>query len=69
VLSAADDEAVKGFLDGRIGFTEIEETVDRALQAHVVTACPTVEDVMAADEQTRAYVAQSLKQERRRALG
>jgi 1-deoxy-D-xylulose-5-phosphate reductoisomerase len=60
VLSAADDEAVKGFLEGNIRFTEIAETVDRALQCHVVTTSPTLEAVIAADHHTRAQVRELL---------
>jgi 1-deoxy-D-xylulose-5-phosphate reductoisomerase len=67
VLSAADDEAVKAFLDGRIGFTEIVGTVDGALQAHRPIAHPTIQDIVATDENTRMFVAQSLRLERHRA--
>jgi 1-deoxy-D-xylulose-5-phosphate reductoisomerase len=67
VLSAADDVAVKAFLDGRIGFTEIDRTVDRALQAHRLISEPTLEDIITVDEQTRTFVGQSLRGERHRA--
>jgi len=60
VLSAADDVAVRFFLDGRIPFTGIAETVDRALQAHECNAQPTLEEIVEVDAQTRAFLEQSV---------
>lgn len=56
VLSAADDVAVKLFLDGKISFTEIPNLIDRALQTHERVTAPTVEEILAIDEQTRRLV-------------
>jgi 1-deoxy-D-xylulose-5-phosphate reductoisomerase len=56
VLSAADDEAVKGFLDGRISFTEIPIMVDRAMQAHRPIARPSLEEILMADAEARLAV-------------
>lgn len=60
VLSAADDEAVRLFLDRRIGFTEIHRRVDEALQRHQSTANPTLHDVLEADAWARRHVTLSL---------
>ncbi len=65
VLSAADDEAVSGFLAGRIGFTDIAVCVDRALQGHVPIPVPTLGDVIDVDRRTRDYVASTFEVNRR----
>jgi 1-deoxy-D-xylulose-5-phosphate reductoisomerase len=60
VLSAADDEAVRLFLDRRIGFTEIDRRVDEALQRHESIPNPTLHDVLEADAWARRHVTLSL---------
>ena len=63
VLSAANEEAVGAFLDGRIGFLDIVEVVEEVLDAHHVQEAPELADVLAADrwarEETRHCLAQS----------
>jgi 1-deoxy-D-xylulose-5-phosphate reductoisomerase len=54
VLSAADDIAVQAFLDHAIAFNEISKIVDRALQEHHPIARPSFEEIVDADERTRA---------------
>jgi 1-deoxy-D-xylulose-5-phosphate reductoisomerase len=54
VLSAADDVAVKSFLDGRLAFTGIAEVVDRALQQHQCIPHPSLDEIIAVDAETRA---------------
>jgi 1-deoxy-D-xylulose-5-phosphate reductoisomerase len=65
VLSAADDEAVKGFLDGRIAFNEIPITVERAMREHRTIAQPGLDEILAADAEARrsvtAYISQSVR--------
>ena len=56
VLSAADDEAVKGFLEGRIAFNEIPAFVERAMEAHRSISRPTLEDILLADAEARQSV-------------
>ena len=56
VLSAANETAVAMFLDERIGFTMIAETVREAMTAHTTMQVRTVEDVLAADEWARRFV-------------
>jgi 1-deoxy-D-xylulose-5-phosphate reductoisomerase len=62
VLSASDDEAVQSFLDGRIAFNEIPESVDRAMQAHQPIARPTLDEILAADAEARFSVTGRLGQ-------
>jgi 1-deoxy-D-xylulose-5-phosphate reductoisomerase len=53
VLSAANEVAVQMFLDGRISFSGIWETIETVLSKHSVTADPTMDDVIAADTWAR----------------
>ncbi len=67
VLSAADEIAVERFLAGEIAFTEIAEVVDRAIQAHQPIARPTIDDVLAVDQDVRHDVGSRLSRGTRRA--
>jgi 1-deoxy-D-xylulose-5-phosphate reductoisomerase len=53
VLSAANEEAVEAFLDGRIGFLDIARTVERVLDAHEPPTGLSMEMVFAADRWAR----------------
>lgn len=54
VLNAADEIAVRAFLDRRIGFTSIPIVVERTLEEVESRPVATVEDVMAVDAEARA---------------
>ncbi len=56
VLCAADEVAVELFLSQRIKFTDIANLVKQALEHHQAVACPTVEEIMAADNWARRKV-------------
>jgi len=53
VLSAANEEAVQAFLDGRVRFTDIARLVGMVLDSHELQADPTFEAAMAADRWAR----------------
>ncbi len=53
VLSAADEAAVTGFLEGRLKFTEIVECVERILDLHTPVKEPDLEQVLEAAEWAR----------------
>jgi len=53
VLSAANEVAVQKFLDGKISFSGIWETIESVINEHSVTADPTMDDVIAADSWAR----------------
>lgn len=61
ILNAANEIAVAAFLDGRIGYLDISETVDAALERATTTSVATLDDVMAVDTEARhaarSYVA------------
>jgi 1-deoxy-D-xylulose-5-phosphate reductoisomerase len=56
LLNAANEVAVERFLNEQIGFTDIPRAVDRALEELPVHATPTLDDLVAADEQARRFV-------------
>ena len=53
VLCAADEVAVELFLQGKIRFTDIATIVSKALEQHQSVTQPSIEEILAADEQTR----------------
>ena len=54
-LNAANEVAVRAFLDERIAFTDIISIVEEVAAAHVPRDAATVEAVLAADEDARAH--------------
>lgn len=53
VLNAADEEAVEGFLKGKIGFTAIYKVVEKIVRRHKIVASATIADILAADAWAR----------------
>jgi 1-deoxy-D-xylulose-5-phosphate reductoisomerase len=53
VFNAANEVAVEAFVNRRITFPEITETVRRAMDRHSVVAHPTLEQILEADAWTR----------------
>lgn len=64
VLNAANEVAVHGFLDHRIGFLDIVDTVERVLERHERVAHPSLEELLSADDWARRQ-AEGFLQERR----
>ena len=58
VLNAANEVAVRLFLDGAIGFMDIPRVVERALASCQVVQAPSLEDIIAADAWARSAVTQ-----------
>lgn len=57
-LNAADEVAVRAFLDGHIGFTDIPRLVEWALTAHHSIPRPSLDDILQVDHSVREEVAQ-----------
>jgi 1-deoxy-D-xylulose-5-phosphate reductoisomerase len=53
VFNAANEVAVARFLRGEIGFLQIEDVVERALQQHAIVADPGLEAILEADAWAR----------------
>ena len=56
VLNAANEVAVKAFLDRRLGFVAITETIERALNAYPHRALDSIEECVAVDADARRSV-------------
>ena len=61
VLNAANEEAVAAFLNGQLSFLGIEEIVEKALSHHTPVASPSLEEIIAVDEETRRQVITYMK--------
>jgi 1-deoxy-D-xylulose-5-phosphate reductoisomerase len=57
VLNAANEVAVEAFVNRKINFPQITETVRRTMEAHQVLARPTLEEILAADAWARRTAA------------
>ena len=53
VLNAANEVAVEAFVNPRINFPSITETVSRTMEAHAVVQHPSLEAILAADAWAR----------------
>ncbi len=58
VLNAADEEAVNLFLAGRIGFMDIPQVIEQALDAHEPHSLDSLAEVRQADDWARRFVRQ-----------
>jgi len=54
VLSAANEVAVRAFLDRKIGFGEIARTIEATMREHSPNGIASIDDVLAADEWARS---------------
>ena len=53
VFNAANEEAVARFLDHRIGFLDIYDDIEKAMDGHKVIEDPTVEEILEAERSAR----------------
>ena len=61
ILNAANEVAVSQFLEGRIGFLEMSEMVERCLEKIDYIGTPTYEDYVETDQKTRLKALEELK--------
>ena len=61
VLNAANEQAVAMFLNEEIKFLQIEEMIERAMDAHQVISAPDLETILHIDSETRKTVKNMLK--------
>ena len=62
VFNAANEEAVKEFLEGKIKFVNIVELVEKCLNKHNVKTSVSLEELLEADAWARKEVQECLKQ-------
>lgn len=60
ILNAANEVAVQAFLDDQIPFTAIWDLVQKAMKKHPNLARPSLDDILQADKEARAFVLESL---------
>ncbi|MCK4428085.1 MAG: 1-deoxy-D-xylulose-5-phosphate reductoisomerase [candidate division Zixibacteria bacterium] len=60
VLNAANELAVKAFLDGKLSFVEIHEVVKQTLNHHQVAEKPGLDDILNADKWAREEVVRQI---------
>ena len=53
VLNAANEVAVEAFVNRKINFPQITETVRHTMDAHQLVSKPTLEEILAADAWAR----------------
>jgi len=58
VLNAANEVAVEAFVNRRINFPQISETVRRTIDAHKIVSHPTLGQILEADAWARSEAAQ-----------
>jgi 1-deoxy-D-xylulose-5-phosphate reductoisomerase len=58
VLNAANEVAVSSFLEGRLGFTQVPQVIEQAMNAHEPEAAPTLADVRRVDRWARTHAAE-----------
>jgi 1-deoxy-D-xylulose-5-phosphate reductoisomerase len=56
-LNAANEVAVEAFVNRKINFPQITETVRRTMDVHQVVSHPTLEQILAADNWARQEAA------------
>lgn len=60
-MNAANEIAVSLFMQGKISFLTIDELVERAMDGHEIIQTPTLEEILAVDQQTRKTVHTMIK--------
>ena len=58
VFNAANEKAVALFLDRKIGYLQIPELIEKAMDRHKVIADPAVEQILEAERQTHEYISE-----------
>ena len=61
VFNAANEWAVARFLDRKLGFLEITELIQAAMEQHAVTENPTVEQILETEQSVYEFLNQFRK--------
>ena len=56
VYNAANEECVAAFLQGRIGYLDIADGIEKAMEAHDFVADPSLDDIFAAEKEARSFI-------------
>ncbi len=66
VYNAANEMAVTLFLERKIGYLQITELLERAIDAHTKIENPTLEEVLSIEEETYSYIREHSREKRRK---
>lgn len=66
VYNAANEMAVSLFLERKIGYLQITEILERAMDAHTKIKNPTLEEVLSIEEETYSYIREHSREKRRK---
>lgn len=66
VYNAANEMAVSLFLERKIGYLQITEILERAMDAHTKIKNPTLEEVLSTEEETYSYIREHSRDKRRK---
>lgn len=66
VYNAANEMAVSLFLERKIGYLQITEILERAMDAHTKIKNPTLEEVLSIEEETYSYIREHSRDKRRK---
>ena len=61
VYNAANEMAVALFLDRKIGYLQITELIERAMDAHKKIVYPTLEEVLSTEKETYDYIRENVR--------
>lgn len=53
VFNASNEVAVKLFIEGRIGFFDIYDVIEKAMEEHGITEAPDIDDILRIEEETK----------------
>lgn len=56
ILNASNEVVVQAFLDEKIGFLQMSDFITKAMEKIPFISCPTYEDYIATDRETRKYI-------------
>jgi 1-deoxy-D-xylulose-5-phosphate reductoisomerase len=68
VLNGADEMAVELFLNRKIKFLDIADSIEKALQSHKVVSNPNISDILTADKWARGFVSMHAAEKRSKSL-
>jgi 1-deoxy-D-xylulose-5-phosphate reductoisomerase len=61
ILNAANEVAVQAFLSGNCSFLSMSDLIEKTMGQVEYIACPTLEDYIETDRQSRMYATENLK--------
>lgn len=67
-LNAADETAVAAFLDGRLSFASIPRVIEKVMQRTPNAGLGSMEDVLACDQEARAWASEAVNEASRSAI-